>query len=143
MDSLSDVEREFGSELNRNALSIRQLAFQFAVSWNGEHSELDPEFEVTTEMRTEFLSLLRGEGVEIEDESFAGVQNLVDRFLAVQLANIAFGDLEALRRSQREERQVLEAVDRLLEATSVQDLLSAAADDEDTTPSQPEDSATG
>jgi carboxyl-terminal processing protease len=143
MDSLSDVEREFGSELNRNALSIRQLAFQFAVSWNGEHSELDPEFEVTTEMRTEFLSLLRGEGVEIEDESFAGVQNLVDRFLAVQLANIAFGDLEALRRSQREERQVLEAVDRLLEATSVKDLLSAAASDEDTTPSQPEDSATG
>ncbi len=143
VDSLSEVENEFGSELNRNALSIRQLAFQFAVSWNGEHPGLGTEFVITSEMRAEFLSLLRGEGVEIDDESFAGVQNLVDRFMAVQLANTAFGELEALRRGQREERQVLEAVDRLREATSVRDLLDAAAGDEVNTPSQPEDSATG
>ncbi len=143
VDSLSEVESEFGSELNRNALSIRQLAFQFAVSWNGEHPGLGTEFVITSEMRAEFLSLLRGEGVEIDDESFAGVQNLIDRFMAVQLANTAFGELEALRRGQREERQVLEAVDRLREATSVRDLLDAAAGDEVNTPSQPEDSATG
>ena len=125
------------------ALSIRQLAFRFAVTWNGEHPGLDPEFEVTSDMRIEFLALLRSEGVELDDDLFDSVQNLVDRFLAVQLANIAFGELEALRRSQREERQVLEAVDRLIEAASVEDLLDAVADDRDNTATQPAASATG
>ncbi len=142
-DSLSVVEREFGAALNQQALSIRQLAFRFAVTWNGEHPGLDPEFEVTSDMRIEFLALLRSEGVELDDDLFDSVQNLVDRFLAVQLANIAFGELEALRRSQREERQVLEAVDRLIEAASVEDLLDAVADDKDNTATQPDASATG
>ncbi len=142
-DSLSVVEREFGAALNRKALSIRQLAFRFAVTWNGEHPGLDPEFEVTSDMRVAFLALLRSEGVELDDDLFDSVQNLVDRFLAVQLANIAFGELEALRRSQREERQVLEAVDRLIEAASVEDLLDAVADDKDNTATQPDASATG
>ncbi|TFG65738.1 MAG: S41 family peptidase [Gemmatimonadales bacterium] len=129
-DSLSDEEREFGAELNRHALSIRQLAFRFAVSWNGEHPELDPEFAVTPEMRSEFLALLQSEGVEIDDGLYGSVQNLIDRFLTVQLANTAFGELEAMRRGQKEERQVLEAVGRLIEAASVEDLLDAVAREE-------------
>ena len=141
-DSLSDSERQFGAELNRRALSIRQLAFRFAVRWNGEHVGLDTEFEITADMRTEFLALLRAEGVEIDDELYGGVQDLVDRFLAVQLANTAFGELEALRRSQRQERQVTEAVRRLAEVKSVEALLKAAVAEE-TSARQPEPTATG
>ncbi len=141
-DSLSDSERQFGAELNRHALSIRQLAFRFAVRWNGEHVGLNTEFEVTADMRTDFLALLRAEGVEIDDELYGGVQDLVDRFLAVQLANTAFGELEALRRSQRRERQVLEAVRRLTDAKSVEALLEAAVAEESSA-RQPAPGATG
>ena len=141
-DSLTDAERDFGAELTRNALSIRQLAFRFAVRWNGEHPDLAREFEVTPEMRAEFLDLLAGEGVQIDEELYGSVGPLVDRFLAVQLANTAFGELEGLRRSQREERQVLEAVKLLRETTTLEDLLEAAGA-EDTATEPPEIEATG
>lgn len=141
-DSLSDSEREFGVELNRHALSIRQLAFRFAVRWNGEHPGLEPEFEITPEMRAEFLALFRTEGAVIDDELYRGVQGLIDRFLAIQLANTAFGELESLRRSQRQERQITEAVKRLSRATSVEALLEAAVAEETST-RQPEPAATG
>ncbi|MDH3297390.1 MAG: S41 family peptidase [Gemmatimonadota bacterium] len=140
-DSLSEAEREFGAELNRNALSIRQLAFRFAVQWNGEHPGLEREFEITQDMRTEFLTLLQSEGVQIDEALYRSVQPLVDRFLATQLANTAFGELEAMRRSQRDELQVLRAVRRLKGARTVEDLLKAAAGDN--APNQPEPPATG
>ncbi len=141
-DSLTDAEREFGAELTRNALSIRQLAFRFAVRWNGEHPDLPREFVVTPEMRAQFRELLAEEGAQIDDELYGSVQQLVDRFLAVQLANTALGELEGLRRSQREERQVLEAIQLLREATTVEDLLKAAGAGETQT-EPPETAATG
>lgn len=142
-DSLSDADRQFGAELNRHALSIRQLAFRFAIGWNNEHSTLDPDFEVTPAMRAEFLSLLQDEGVELDDDLYQSVQRLVDHFLAVQLANTAFGELEAMRRGQKDERQVQEAVDRLIGAASVQDLLNAVEGDDKTTAEESEGSASG
>ncbi len=140
-DSLSDPELKFGAELNRRALSIRQLAFRFAVRWNAEHAGLEPDFEVTPDMRAKVLALLRSEEVEVDDELYSSVQDLIDRFLGAQLANTALGELEALRRSQRQERQVSEAVSRLIEAVSVQALLDAAVAEETTT-KQPEPAAT-
>jgi len=142
-DSLSAAELTFGEELTKNAMSIRQLAFRFAVSWNGEHPELHQGFEVIPEMRDEFLTLLRSEGAEIDDELYTSVQSLVDRFLAIQLANTAFGELEAMRRSQQGEQQILEAVQRLIEATSVGDLLDAIAAETEDTAVQPVGSASG
>lgn len=141
-DSLSEREREFGEELNRNALSIRQLAFQFAVRWNAERPGLATDFTVTPAMRADFLELLRSEGVEVDDELYADVAGVVDRFLAVQLAQTAFGELEALKRSHRGEIEVKEAIRRLTEAASVEALLEAAGS-EQTTTEQPEPAATG
>jgi len=142
-DSLSDADRQFGAELNRHALSIRQLAFRFAIGWNSEHSGLDPDFEVTPAMRAEFLAILQDEGVELDDDLYGSVQRLVDHFLAVQLANTAFGELEAMRRGQKDERQVQEAVDRLSEAASVEDLLDTVTGDDKITTEESESSASG
>jgi carboxyl-terminal processing protease len=141
-DSLSEREREFGAELNRNALSIRQLAFQFAIQWNAERPGLATDFTVTPAMRADFLQLLRSEGVEIDDELFADVEDIVDRFLGAQLAQTAFGELEALKRSHSGEIEVKEAIRRLTEAASIEALLEAAGS-EDTTAVQPETTATG
>ena len=141
-ESLSEAERAFGEELNRNALSIRQLAFRFAVSWNADNPGLAPDFEISDAMRQNFLGLLRSEGVEVDAELFDSVRELVDGILAVQLSQTAFGELEALKRSQRSETQVREAIRRLTEASSVEELLESA-DPGDSMTEQPAPTATG
>ncbi len=122
-DSATDAERHLGAELQRNGLSIRQLAFRFAVRWTGEHPGLEPDFEITPAMRAEFLTLLRDEGVEIDESVYAEVESLIDRFLGVQLANAAFGELEALRRSHAADVAFEAAVAQLRAADSTEELL--------------------
>lgn len=121
--SVSDAERRLSAELKREGLSIRQLAFRFAVRWTGEHPELTEDFEITPEMRAQFLELLRSEGVRIDDATYAAVAPLTDRFLAAQLANSEFGELEALRRSHLGDATFEAAVDRLRSSDSTRDLL--------------------
>ena len=84
-DSVGDAERRLGAELQRNKLSVRQLAFRFAVEWLGENPGLEPDFEVTPAMRARFLEMLRDEGVEIDDATWAGVRPVIDRFLGCLL----------------------------------------------------------
>jgi len=122
-DSATDAERRLGAELQRNRLSIRQLAFRFAVRWAGEHPEVAPDFEITPAMRADFLALLRDEGVEIDEATYAGVRTLVDGFIGVQIANTAFGDLEALRRRHAADATFDAAVVRLRAAGSTEELL--------------------
>jgi len=127
-DSASAAERQLGAELQRHQLSIRQLAFRFAVRWTGERPDLSPGFEITPEMRTAFLELLRDEGVDIDDATYAEVEEQIDGFLAVQLARLEFGDLEALRRDHAADAAFRTAVDRLGAAESTEDLLGWMGD---------------
>ena len=120
---VSDAERRLSAELKREALSIRQLAFRFAVRWTGEHPDLERDFEITPEMREQFLDLLRSEGVRIDDATYEAVAPLTDRFLAAQLANSEFGELEALRRSHLGDATVEAALARLRSAASTRELL--------------------
>lgn len=122
-DSATDAERRLAAELQRNGLSIRQLAFRFAVRWVGEHPSLGPDFEITPAMRAEFLALLREEGVEIDETAYARVESLIDGFLGVQLANTAFGELEALRRSHAADVTFEAAIARLRAGDSTEKLL--------------------
>jgi len=122
-DSPTEAERHLGAELQRNGLSIRQLAFRFAVRWVGEHPELEPDFEITPAMRADFLTLLRSEGVEIDESEYAEVESAIDGFLGVQLAVSAFGDLEALRRSHAADPAFEAAVAQLRIADSTEELL--------------------
>jgi hypothetical protein len=80
-------------------------------------------------MRDEFYRLLRSEDVEIDPDLYSDVQPLVDRFLAAQLANSAFGEAERLRRAQAGNPQVARAVELLRDASTTEDLFSAAGTD--------------
>lgn len=126
-DSLTDAERRLGAELKREALSIRQLAFRFAVEWAGEHPDIERDFTVTPAMRAQFLEMLRGESVQIDDVTYAAVTPLIDRFLAVQIANKAFGELEAFRRSNAGDEMFEAAVRRLRAARSAGELVGEAS----------------
>lgn len=125
-DSLTDREREFAEALGRGSFSLDQLSVRFAAKWNADHAELRPEFEVTPEMRDEFYRMLVEEDVEVDTALYSDVQPLVDRYLAAQLANSAFGETERLRRSQAGNPQVRQAVLLLREATTPEELLNVA-----------------
>ncbi|MGW8284055.1 MAG: S41 family peptidase, partial [Gemmatimonadota bacterium] len=112
-DTLTDREREFAEALGRGSFSLNQMAVRFAASWNSDHEDLRPDFEVSQQMRDEFYEMLVAEDVEVDPTLYRDVTPLVDRFLAAQLANSAFGEAERLRRSQAGNPQVREAV-RLL-----------------------------
>jgi hypothetical protein len=77
-------------------------------------------------MREEFFRMLVEEDVEVDTALYSDVQPLVDRFLAAQLANSAFGETERLRRSQAGNPQVRQAVLLLREATTPEELLNVA-----------------
>ncbi|MEJ2546664.1 MAG: S41 family peptidase [Gemmatimonadota bacterium] len=126
-DSLTEREREFGEALGRGSFSLNQLAVRFAAAWNSEHPGLLRGFRVSPEMRDEFYRLLQSEGIEIDPALYRDVQPLVDRTLAAQLANSAFGEAERLRRSQAGDPQVARAVELLREAATTADLFSAVA----------------
>ena len=126
-DSLTEREREFAEALGRGSFSLNQLSVRFAATWNADHAELRPDFEVTPEMRDEFYRMLVEEEVDVDTALYRDVQPLVDRFLAAQLANSEFGEAERLRRSQVGNPQVRQAVLLLREATTPEELLNVAS----------------
>jgi carboxyl-terminal processing protease len=126
VDSLTAREQEFAEALGRGSFSLNQLAVRFAAEWNADHPGLRPDFEVSSEMRDEFYRLLLSEDVELDPGLYSDVQPLVDRFLAAQLANSAFGESERLRRAQAGNAQVARAVELLRGASTTADLFSAA-----------------
>jgi carboxyl-terminal processing protease len=126
-DSLTEREREFAEALGRGSFSLNQLAVRFAAAWNSEHPNLRRDFRVSPEMRDEFYRLLQSEEVAVDPALYRDVQPLVDRTLAAQLANSAFGEAERLRRAQAGDPQVARAVELLREAATTADLFSAVA----------------
>ncbi|MBK5097314.1 MAG: hypothetical protein JJE01_05985, partial [Gemmatimonadetes bacterium] len=126
-DSLTDREREFAEALGRGSFSLNQLSVRFAATWNADHAKLRSDFEITPAMRDEFYRMLVEEEVELDPALYRDVQPLVDRFLAAQLANSAFGETERLRRSQAGNPQVREAVLLLREASTPEELLNVAS----------------
>lgn len=121
-------ETDFLASLARAGVGFNNVAIQVGVIWAGEHPGLDPDFEITEELRATYLAALQeaaGE-VPVTATEFNQVRGLIDRILATQVANAAFGETEMLRRNQLGTAQIEEAV-RLLELSeSAADLFAAA-----------------
>lgn len=126
-DTLTEREREFAETLGRGSFSLNQMAVRFAASWNSDHGGLRPDFQVSQEMRDEFYEMLVAEDVDLDPALYRDVTPLVDRFLAAQLANSAFGEAERLRRSQAGNPQVREAVRLLRQAETPEELLGVVS----------------
>ncbi|MEE9208647.1 MAG: S41 family peptidase [Gemmatimonadota bacterium] len=121
-------ETDFLASLARAGVGFNNVAIQVGVNWAGEYPDLDPDFEVTEELRATYLAALQeaaGE-VPVTATEFNQVRRLIDRILATQVANAAFGETAMLRRNQLGTTQLEEAV-RLLELSeSAADLFAAA-----------------
>lgn len=120
-DTLTMAERQLAEEVGRDGLSLTQLAFRFGVRWAAEHPSLDRGFSVTPGMTESFYRMLTEElGLEVDRGEYGEAASMVERRLVYQVANAAFGEIEALKRSQEGDPQVQEAL-RLLRAAGSPD----------------------
>jgi carboxyl-terminal processing protease len=123
-DTLTLGERKFVAAVGEGGFSLAQLAFRFAIQWTADHPEVQRDFQLTPEMRQAFYEMLTAEeGLELQNEVYDEAQTLVNRRLVYQIANAAFGEVEALRRGQQLDPQLAEAVRLLSQADSPEDLL--------------------
>ncbi|MEN8144301.1 MAG: S41 family peptidase [Gemmatimonadota bacterium] len=125
----TEEETDFLAALAQAGVPINNVAIQVGVSWAKEHPGLDPDFEVTEELRSAYLAALQeAAGDEpVTATEFNRVRRLVDRILVTQVANAAFGETAMLRRNQLGTRQIEEAV-RLLQLSENAPELFAAAE---------------
>jgi carboxyl-terminal processing protease len=122
-DTATVQEREFAVRVGEGGFSLTQLAFRFAVGWTADH-QVAHDFQVTPAMREAFYRMLtEDEGLEVERAVYEGAADLVNRRLVYQVANAAFGELEALRRGQAENPHLAQAVELLRQADDPEELL--------------------
>lgn len=127
-DTLTTVEQELRRVLLDAEVPFNDLAFRFAVRYKRAHPDLDPNFEVTPEMRDEFVAFLEERtGADLDEDVLDAAGDLVDFQLARQMAAAAFGETAGLQRAVRRSRQVREAV-QLLSGTATPEELMARAE---------------
>ncbi|MFQ5745823.1 MAG: S41 family peptidase [Gemmatimonadota bacterium] len=126
-DSGTAREREFLAELAKQGASLTDLAFRFGVKTKAETPTLGRDFRVTEAMRERFLEMLSADSaIAVDPALYRDARRVVDRYLAAQIANVAFGETEMLRRSQGEDPVIGTAAGLLRRATSQADVFELA-----------------
>ncbi len=126
-DTTTLDEREIERAVGRAGFSLNQLAFRFGVEWASDHPDIEPDFVVTAEMRDEFFRAISElDDVDVDRDLYDRVQGRIDRILAGQIANSAFGELESFKRFATRDPMYLEAIRLLGAAATPEDLMSLA-----------------
>ena len=124
-DTLTVAEQELRQVLLDTEVPFNDLAFRFAVQYYRDHPDLREDFEMSTELRAEFLDYLGAQtGAELDSGLVEAAGKLVDFQLSRQLAAAAFGEDAGLRRAVQRSRQVSEAVRLLDGAATPEELLA-------------------
>ena len=124
-DTLTVAEQELRQVLLDTEVPFNDLAFRFAVQYYRDHPDLREDFEMSTELRAEFLDYLEAQtGAELDSGLVEAAGKLVDFQLSRQLAAAAFGEDAGLRRAVQRSRQVSEAVRLLDGAATPEELLA-------------------
>ncbi len=126
LDTLTEAEREFWSELGAQIPEFRGILTTFALEIKAEGNIDDPDFTLPRAMRAEFERRLQ-ERVGLPPEVVQGARSLMVRQLEYEVTRYLFGrDVETVRRT-RNDRQVQAALSLLTDAPSPQELLARAA----------------
>ncbi len=125
-DTLYIVEREFRRSLGEDIPKYADAVFRFAVEYVDGHSGLKPEFVVSDAMIEELYAWLQSADVQIDPELYHGSRRLIARELGIQLATVAFDEVDSTRRRLVLDRQVDVAAELLREASDPQQLFALA-----------------
>jgi carboxyl-terminal processing protease len=109
-DTLSTAEQKlFASFATKQQILLGQLQ-EFAASLKGK---ISPDFEVTPEMRAEFVKRLRDNGVTVDDALLAEGGQAFDHFIGARIATSLFGDSTAKRKYLSDDNQLVKAINLL------------------------------
>lgn len=126
-DTLTIEERVFVQIANRNATKYRDARFAFAVRYNKEHPELEPDFDVTPRMLDEFYGELRREGIEVDREIYDNARRWLEVQLGYEITFSRWGVAATRMRENETDPQVRLAAQLLSKASDPASLLAAAS----------------
>ena len=126
LDTLTTVERRFRDELGEQLAAYSDAMFRFAVEYTNRHPELQPDFVIGPATLGELYDWLSESDIEVSRDLFDGSARLLSRELGIQLATVAFDEVESSRRRLVLDNQMQTAAALLREGRTQQQLFALA-----------------
>jgi carboxyl-terminal processing protease len=125
-EPFTETELEFREALGDQLAAYSDAVFRFAAVYANRHPNLEPAFEVTSEMLGELYDWLTGMDITVDRELYDGAERVVARELGIQLATVVFDDRVTLRRQLVLDRQVDVAMELLRSRPNQKQLFALA-----------------
>lgn len=125
-DTLTTREQLFRSSVVKSGVSLADAAFQWAVEWSRDRTDIRPDFQVTAAMRDAFYGALIEQGADVERDLFEDSSDFVDVLLGREIANAAFGEIGRLQHGLGRDLQVRRALALLQDADTPEALFALA-----------------
>lgn len=122
-DTISTLEQEFLRSIAARGQQLHTVLQQYSLELRGQ---VRRDFVVTPEWRAELRRRLQAAGANIEARYDSVANELLGDELDRRVARRAFGDAEVTRRTLREDRALVRAIELLRKSRSQQDLLRTA-----------------
>ncbi len=122
-DTISSAEQEFAKSIAPKLPAVRSVLYSYALELKGN---VDPNFTVRPEWRDELYRRLTAAKITVDRKQYDAAAPLVNRWIASQVAELAFGDSTAFRRQIPEDPQLRAALDLLKRGQTQKDLFSLA-----------------
>jgi carboxyl-terminal processing protease len=125
-DTLTLEERAFFQTVSRAGATYNDVLFRYAIEYGRQNPGLSQNFEVTAQMRSEFVARLRAANIEVTDEQVLAAASLIDQRLGQEITQHKFGLAAAAQRANAEDPLVRTAIEMLRSASDQQALFQAA-----------------
>jgi carboxyl-terminal processing protease len=122
-DTLTTPELKLARSLVPRSQDVYLALYDYAFGLRGS---VQPDFQVTAEMREQFRQRLVAKGVVVDRAEWEAGKVYVDRLLLNRIARHAFGDSLAKRRELPEDTQLLRAMELLRRGRTTAELLALA-----------------
>ena len=122
-DTITTAEQDFAKAIAPKLPAVRSVLYGYALELKGQ---VAPNFTMKPEWREEFYRRLTAAKIPVDKKQYDAAAPLVDRWISNQVAQLAFGDSTAFRRSIPTDAQLLKAMSLLQKGQSQKDLFALA-----------------
>jgi carboxyl-terminal processing protease len=134
-DTLTTIEQQVAKAIAAKSQEVYALRADYAVEL--KPSIKSPTFTVQPAWREEFYRRLQGAGVVVDKSQYDQAAPYVDRLLGSRIAQAAFGDSVAQKRSFVDDNQLQKAIDLLKKGQNQKDLFVIAQREQPVSPITP------
>jgi hypothetical protein len=124
---VTTAEQEFAKAIAPKFPALRGVLYSYSFELKDHVAK---NFTVKPEWRDEFYKRLEAAKIVTDRKQYDAATPLVNRWLAQQVARLAFGDSTAFRRTIPDDPQLRKALDVLSKGQTQKDLFSIARADE-------------